>query len=245
MATNYTTVLKLALPVTGELSGTWGDVVNNNITQMVEQAITGLAPITTWSGASHTLTTADGTTSESRCAILECSGAPGAAATVICPTNPKIYILKNTVSGGYAVTLKTAAGTGVSVVNGGETILYCDGTNVVAGVDKIGLAIITAATGSFIAPVGTTAERDASPLAGYLRFNSSLTRFEGYNGTVWSQVGGGATGGGNDQIFVQNGQTVTANYTIPTSFNAMSTGPITIDAGIVVTIPSGSVWAVI
>ena len=70
-------------------------------------------------------------------------------------------------------------------------------------------------------------------------------RFEGYNGTVWSQVGGGATGGGNDQIFVQNGQTVTANYTIPTSFNAMSTGPITIDAGIVVTIPSGSVWAVI
>lgn len=245
MATNYTTVLKLALPVTGELSGTWGDVVNNNITQMVEQAITGLAPITTWSGASHTLTVADGTTSESRCAILECSGAPGAAATVICPTNPKIYILKNTVTGGYAVTLKTASGTGVAVPNGGETVLYCDGTNVVAGIDKIGLSIITAATGSLITPVGTTAERDATPAAGYLRFNSSLTRFEGYTGTVWSQVGGGATGGGNDQIFVQNGQTVTTDYTIPTNYNAMTTGPVTINAGITVTVPSGSVWAVI
>ena len=58
-------------------------------------------------------------------------------------------------------------------------------------------------------------------------------------------IGNGATGGGGDQIFVQNGQTVTTNYTIPTNFNAMSTGPITINAGVVVTIPSGSVWAII
>jgi hypothetical protein len=58
-------------------------------------------------------------------------------------------------------------------------------------------------------------------------------------------IGSGATGGGGDQIFVQNGQTVTTNYTIPTNFNAMSTGPITINSGVVVTIPSGSVWAII
>ena len=58
-------------------------------------------------------------------------------------------------------------------------------------------------------------------------------------------IGNGATGGGGDQIFVQNGQTVTTNYTIPTSFNAMSTGPISINAGVTVTIPSGSVWAII
>lgn len=58
-------------------------------------------------------------------------------------------------------------------------------------------------------------------------------------------IGSGATGGGGDQIFVQNGQTVTANYTIPTNFNAMSTGPITINSGVVVTIPSGSTWAII
>ena len=133
MTTAYTPILKLALPVTGELLGSWGDTVNQNITSMVEQAIAGLATISTWAGASHTLTTADGTTSEARCAILECSGAPGAAATVICPAASKIYIIKNSVSGGYAVTLKTSAGTGISVPNGGTALLYCDGTNVVSG----------------------------------------------------------------------------------------------------------------
>ena len=133
MTTAYTPILQLALPVTGELNGTWGDVVNNNITSMVEQAIAGLATINTWTTASHTLTTADGTTDEARCAILQCSGAPGAAATVICPAFSKVYIIKNSVTGGYAVTLKTSAGTGVSVPNGSTALLYCDGTNVVSG----------------------------------------------------------------------------------------------------------------
>ena len=133
MTTAYTPILQLALPVTGELNGTWGDVVNNNITSMVEQAIAGLATINTWTTASHTLTTANGTTSEARCAILQCSGAPGAAATVICPAFSKVYIIKNSVTGGYAVTLKTSAGTGISVPNGGTALLYCDGTNVVSG----------------------------------------------------------------------------------------------------------------
>jgi hypothetical protein len=58
-------------------------------------------------------------------------------------------------------------------------------------------------------------------------------------------IGNGATGAGGDQIFVQNGQTVTTSYTIPTNFNAMSTGPIAINAGVTVTIPANSVWAVI
>ena len=133
MPTTYTPILQLALPATGELNGTWGTTVNDNITSMVEQAIAGLATISTWTTASHTLTTANGTTSEARCAILECSGAPGAAATVICPTASKVYIIKNSVTGGYAVTLKTSAGTGVSVANGGTALLYCDGTNVVSG----------------------------------------------------------------------------------------------------------------
>lgn len=133
MTTAYTPILQLALPVTGELDGNWGTVVNDNITSMVEQAIAGLATISTWTAASHTLTTANGTTDEARCAILQCSGAPGAAATVICPAFSKVYIIKNSVTGGYAVTLKTSAGTGVSVPNGGTMLLYCDGTNVVSG----------------------------------------------------------------------------------------------------------------
>jgi hypothetical protein len=57
--------------------------------------------------------------------------------------------------------------------------------------------------------------------------------------------GGGATGAGGDKIFIENGQTVTTSYSIPALSNAMSTGPITIDAGATVTIPAGSVWAII
>ena len=54
-----------------------------------------------------------------------------------------------------------------------------------------------------------------------------------------------AVGNGGDQVFIQNNKNVTYNYTIPTGTNAMSTGAITINSGITVTIPSGSRWAII
>lgn len=137
MTTQYTPILKLALPVTGELSGTWGDVVNDNITSMVEQAIAGLATISTWSANSHTLTTANGTTSESRCAMLVAQDGAGLAAAgeIVCPASSKLYVLKNDTS--YAITLKTSAGTGVAVASGNTAFLFCDGTNVNACVTTI------------------------------------------------------------------------------------------------------------
>jgi len=150
MTTQYTTILKLALPVQGELSGTWGDVVNDNITQMVEQAVAGKAVINTWTGNSHTLTTADGTTSESRCAILELTDSGTAltgAGTVVCPTNTKLYIVDNNTA--EIVTVKTSGGTGVAVPVGKTMLVYCDGTNVVEGVThanslSLGTSTVTA-----------------------------------------------------------------------------------------------------
>ena len=140
MATQYTSILKLALPTTGELSGTWGAVVNDNITSMVEQAIAGLANITTWTANAHTLTTANGTTAESRCAMLVAADGTGgtaltAAGEIICPALTKLYVLRN--SSSYAVTLKTASGTGVAVPSGNTAFLFCDGTNVLACVTTI------------------------------------------------------------------------------------------------------------
>ena len=135
MTTQYTPTLKLALPVQGELSGTWGDVVNDNITSMVEQAITGLATIDSWTANSHTLTTANGTTSESRCAILELTDTGTAltgAGTVICPDASKLYVVKN--GAGQTITLKTASGSGIAIPNGYTAFLYCDGTNVVESI---------------------------------------------------------------------------------------------------------------
>ena len=103
----------------------------------------------------------------------------------------------------------------------------------------------TSSTGSVVISAGTQAQRDGSPSAGYFRFNSDTSSFEGYNGTAWGSVGGGATGGGNDAVFVENDQTVTSNYTIPASKNAMSTGPVTVDTGVTVTVSSGSRYVVI
>jgi len=103
----------------------------------------------------------------------------------------------------------------------------------------------TATTGSAVVPSGTEAQRDGTPAAGYLRFNSDTGSFEGYDGTDWGSIGGGASGGGGNAAFYENDTNVTVDYTITSGKNAMSAGPITIDDGITVTVPSGSVWTIV
>jgi len=105
----------------------------------------------------------------------------------------------------------------------------------------------TPTTGAIALPTGTTAQEPSSPITGMLRYNTTKSSFEGYNGSTWGSIGGGggATGGGTDQIFYLNGQTVTTTYSIPSGQNAMSTGPITVSSGATVTVPSGSRWVVL
>ena len=72
----------------------------------------------------------------------------------------------------------------------------------------------------------------------------------GANDPAWADAaGGGAVGGGSDKIFIENGQTITTNYTIGTEFgdacNALSAGPIEINNGITVTIDSGDYWTIV
>jgi hypothetical protein len=92
--------------------------------------------------------------------------------------------------------------------------------------------------------VGTTGQRP-TPVTGMVRYNSTLAKFEGYGATTWGALGGGATGGGPDEVFVENGQIVTTSYTITTGKNAMSTGPISISSGATVTVPTDSRWVVL
>ena len=94
-------------------------------------------------------------------------------------------------------------------------------------------------------PKGTTAQRPAVPVDGEMRYNTTTNQFEGYQGGAWGQLGGGATGGGSDEVFVENGVTVTTNYTLSTNKNAESVGPITVNSGIAVTIPSGQRWVIL
>ena len=94
-------------------------------------------------------------------------------------------------------------------------------------------------------PNGTTAQRSSTPLSGMIRYNSTFGVFEGYTASGWGQVGGGATGAGGDQVFVENSAIVTTSYTLTTGKNAESVGPITINSGITVTVPSGQRWVIL
>ena len=95
-------------------------------------------------------------------------------------------------------------------------------------------------------PVGTTAQRPGSPQAGQIRFNSTTTEAEIFNGTIFTAVAGGAgaTGGGNDQWVFENDQNVTQNYEITTNKHAHSVSP-TINSGVTITVPSGSILVIL
>ena len=103
------------------------------------------------------------------------------------------------------------------------------------------IAGITGATGSAKLPSGTTAQRDGSPSAGYLRWNTTDTSAEVYDGSAWSAVGGGNS---TDKGLYEHANTISSNYTITSGNNALTAGPITINTGVSVTVPTGSTWVV-
>jgi hypothetical protein len=146
---------------------------------------------------------------------------------------------------GDSVTFQASTVATPNGLNFDSNTFVIDATN-----NRIGLSTTTppvalsvVATDAILIPKGTTGERPTGT-AGYIRYNSTLGKFEGY-GTAWGALGGGATGGGADEVFYENGQTVNTDYTITTNKSAMSAGPITIASGVTVTIPSGSRWVIV
>lgn len=173
----------------------------------------------------------------------------GAAPTT--PTNGDIWTTTAALLAQINGATKTVAFTDSSITGNatnvtGTVAVANGGTGATSAANAlVNLGVRTSATGSTPLPSGTTAQRDSTPAAGYIRFNTSLSKFEGYTGSAWSSVGGGATGGGSDDVFIENSATVTTNYTITSGKNAVSAGPITINSGITVTVPSGSNWAIV
>lgn len=190
MATQYTSTLKLALPTQGELDGTWGDLVNDNITSMVEEAIAGLATINTWSTNSHTLTVANGTTSESRSAMLvltDTGTALTGAGEVICPTAAKIYVVKNDT--GQTITIKTSGGTGVDILDGTAKIVFCDGTNVVqASASLTGLGVTATAAELNVLDGVTATTAELNVLDGITATTTELNYTDGVTSNIQTQL---------------------------------------------------------
>lgn len=199
MPSSYTTLLGLVQPVTGELTNTWGNTVNSQLTQLVEDAIAQYSTASVTSGDWTLTTTAGGAQNQARTAILIATGAPGTTRYIYAPQLSKTYVVINNCSDQSSVWIR-----------GGTSSSYTTGVEI----EALGSALVA--------------------------WDSTVSDFVKIAGG-----GGGAAGTGNNQVFFQNDLTVTGSYTIPTGKNAGTFGPITVDSGVTVTVPSGSVWTVV
>ena len=172
MATSYTPLLGLALPTDGELSGTWGQTVNNYITTYLDGAVAGtqiisgsLTAVTLSKTTGTTLVQAGATaTGSSQYQIIKCSGAPASLLTVTVPAADKTYIVINATSTSQSVKIVGAGGagptTGVTILSGKTSIVAWNGTDFVE---------ITPAT----ATTATTATNLAGGGAGQIPYQSA------------------------------------------------------------------------
>lgn len=125
---------------------------------------------------------------------------------------------------------------------------YTDGTDWFGATPKVEGSGATYDEGASVLPVGTTAQRPAVPADGMIRFNADNAAYEAYgqNSTAWEALM--PTGASTDKIFYLNEQTVTTDYSLPaapTIKNGLSAGPITISAGVTVTVPAGQAWSIV
>jgi hypothetical protein len=138
MASTFSTTLRLELIGDGDQSGIWGQTTNTNLGTLLEQAITGVVNIT-MVNANYTLTNFNGVSDESRNAVLVVGGTNAAVRDIITPLVEKLYVVRNNTSGGFAVNIRGATGSSVSVPSGATVWVYCDGTNFNAiGTESVG-----------------------------------------------------------------------------------------------------------
>jgi hypothetical protein len=142
MPSTYTSSLRLVLPATGELSNTWGTVFNAGATSLIDSSIAGTSSIT-MTAANYTLTSSNGASDEARAMFLVLGGTPGGSYNVIVPAVSKLYFVTNNT--GAAQTVKTSAGSGISVPNGARMALRCDGTDVLEALNYFGSLTLGAA----------------------------------------------------------------------------------------------------
>lgn len=165
MASTYSPTLRLELIGTGEQSGLWGDTTNSNLGALLEQAITGVQNIPI-PDTDYTLTALNGSVDQARNAVLIVTSLSTLTGSrnIIIPGAEKLYIVKNSTTGGQNIVIKTSSGTGYTVPNGQTALVYCDGTNCDQGISHINNLSLTgvptaptAANGTNTTQIATTA----------------------------------------------------------------------------------------
>lgn len=131
MTTAYTSLLGLALPVTGELSGTWGDTVNTAITSLLDTAVAGTTSITT--DADITLTTTTGASNQARQAIILWNPASGTVTrNITAPAQSKLYTVINASGGTQSIVIRgVGPTTGVTIAKGESAMVAWNGSDFV------------------------------------------------------------------------------------------------------------------
>ena len=192
MATSYTSLLGLALPVTGELSGTWGDTVNNYITQYVDSATAGTQTIS-GSQTAVTLSVTNGTslsqvgsgaTGSAQYAVINCTGNPAGLLTITAPASSRNYLIINATSTSQSVKIVgSGPTTGVTLVSAESAIVAWNGSDYV----KIATSVADGVT-TFSA--GTTGFTPSSATAGAVTLAGTLATTNGGTGLTSFTSGG-------------------------------------------------------
>ena len=232
MTTAYTSLIGLALPVTGELSGTWGDVVNDYLTKYVDAAVAGAQTIS-GSQTSVTLSIANGATltqvgsgatGSAQYQIINCTGNPAGMLTITAPASSKAYIVINGTSTSQSVkVVGTGPTTGVTLISGERALIAWNGSDFV----KVASSVVTLSSVTGTLPVanggtGQTTYTDGQLLIGNTTGNT-LTK-----ATLTAGTGVSVTNGSGSITLANTGVTGLVAGTGITISGA--TGNVTISA---------------
>ena len=255
--TNFSPLLGLALPTTGDLSGTWGTVVNTSITDLLDSAVAGTTTLS--ANADVTLTTTNGAANQARNAVLLWTASNGATTRYItAPAQSKAYVVINAGTGSVVIR-GSGPTTGITVTSGNKALVAWNGSDFVkitggpidlnsADVTGVlpaangGTGLSSPGTAGYILTSTGTGWTSAATVTGLPSQTGNAGKYLTTDGTNASWASTGAAAGGS--IYVNN-TVISTNYTIASGQNGFSVGPMTISSGYAVTVSSGQRWVVI
>ena len=218
MASTYSSTLNLEIQATGENSGTWGTITNNNL-QKLESAIKGYVSVAVAS-TSDSLTASDGsTTDEQSNAIIKLTGSLTGNTTMQCEAVESWYIVDNaTGMGTYTLGFKPAGGTAASLVSSSKHLLYSDGSTMF----------------DVLADCGNISANGTLTVAGNVEFDGGSFIFNQSSADVDFRIEGNGdanlffTDAGNDRVGIKTGSPSTELHVVG---GIKATGDIDFDGG--------------